>query len=578
MKRFALPRVLALCSCTVRPNRLSPLYGSQQMGPVDSVNLQSLNINVSIPLVSAPGRGINFKDAVTYNTMNWSPLTGTWAPVSPGNISNWGWMAAYPYGTVTSQWSDSEGNCGRCIVGDGCQGYTDTQVLSGYTYVDSAGTPHYFSVYVEIIYNSCSNSTSYSGTYTGYSADGLYYINLHGNSGNPPTSTWIYDVSNGTKIDLTGYAVVTDRNGNQITASSDGTGGTKWTDTTGRVAEDVAFTGTHPTSYKYTDPNNSPQAFTLKWQNYSIMTNFGCSGISEYNSTGTMPQVSLPYELDLPNGQKYSFTYEGTPSHTGFYTGRIATITLPTGGIYTYTYGATNDGINCADATIDNVSRTISGPGITTAVWAYQRTGSIPTGYTTTVTAPLMPWDTAANQYVYTFNSLGQQREEQDYQGSATSGTAIKTVVTTWATNGSPSTQVTSLPTTPATESEVATTYDANGHLQQLQEYDWGSGTIGSLIRITNLTYTTISAPFPFEVLTEKTLLNSGSIVSWREDLGYDGSTPSCVTGVSQHDYTNFGCSFNARGNLTSVTTYTSPAVPSVVIVRYLRMTYLETI
>ena len=395
------------------------------------------------------------------------------------------------------------------------------------------------------------------------------YINLDGNSGNPPTSTWIYNVSNGTKIDLTGYAVVTDRNGNEITASSDGTGGTKWTDTTGRVAEDISFTGANPTSYNYTDPNNSAQAFTLKWKNYSIMTNFGCAGISEYNSTGSMPQVSLPYELDLPNGQKYSFAYEGTPGHSGYFTGRIATITLPTSGVYTYTYGSTNDGINCADATIDSVTRTISGTGITTAIWTYQRVGSIPSGYTTTVTAPLMPWDLVANQYVYTFNSLGQQTEEQDYQGSAASGTVVKTINTAWATNGSPSTRITILPTTSGTaKSEVATTYDGNGHLQQMQEYDWGSGAVGSLIRVTNFTFSSISAPFPFQVLSEKTLLNSSSVVSWREDVGYDGTTPTCVTGVSQHDNTNFGCSYNTRGNPTSLTTYTNPAGPSGAVVK----------
>ena len=173
MKRLALFFACLFFAPTLFAQTGFPLYGSQQAGPIDSVNLQSLNINFAIPLVSTPGRGINFSNAISYNTMNWSPTTGTWAPLSPGNISNWGWMTAYPYGTVTSQWSDSEGNCGHCVVGDGCQGYTDTQVLSSYTYVDSAGTPHYFSVYVEIIYNSCTNHTSYSGTYTGYSSDGL---------------------------------------------------------------------------------------------------------------------------------------------------------------------------------------------------------------------------------------------------------------------------------------------------------------------------------------------------------------------------------------------------------------------
>src|SRR5262249_14943989 len=152
------------------------------------------------------------------------------------------------------------------------------------------------------------------------------------------------------------------------------------------------------------------QKFTLKYQNYPIQTAFGCSGITDYNTAGSLAPVSLPYELDLPNGQKYSFSYEQTPGTTTFYTGRLSQVTLPTGGSSQYSQPAPNNGMVCLDGSVANLTRTVS-DATNTSTWQYVRSGITqpPSGFDTTVTEPQMPYDAVANTSAYHFNSSGQE-------------------------------------------------------------------------------------------------------------------------------------------------------------------------
>jgi RHS repeat-associated protein len=268
-----------------------------------------------------------------------------------------------------------------------------------------------------------------------------------------------------------------------------------------------------------------------------------------------MAQVSLPYEIDLPNGKSYTLTYEQTPGHSGYTTARIQRVTLPTGGYYEYDHFSTSGGSNCS---FGGVTRIIN-DGTTSNTWTYSGVAS-GSNWVMTITAPQMPYDSAANQSTYTFNSSGQETNESYYQGSSSTGTLLRSINSTWSTNASPNTRVTILADTNQ-QSKVATTYDNNGNLTEIQEYDLGSGAPGSLVRETDMTFSSPSG-YGFAP-TQKLVKNSSGTVIYREDLAYDESTPTCVTGVTQHDDTNYGCSYTTRGNLTSVTTYTSPATPS---------------
>ena len=126
--------------------------------------------------------------------------------------------------------------------------------------------------------------------------------------------------------------------------------------------------GSSTTEYHYLDSSNTDRVITLNLQSFSVKTNFGCAGVVEY--TGT---ASLPTSLSLPNGQQYQFTYEDTPGFTGYKTGRIKRVTLPTGGYYEYQYPASpNNGISCSDAGVNSLTRVIN-DGSASATWQFSR-------------------------------------------------------------------------------------------------------------------------------------------------------------------------------------------------------------
>jgi hypothetical protein len=73
-----------------------PPFGSFQSAGFDTVNLQNLNDNFSIPIVSVPGRGTDFTFSIAFNSLLWQKQNGTpntWQPVvdASGNPT-WGWQ------------------------------------------------------------------------------------------------------------------------------------------------------------------------------------------------------------------------------------------------------------------------------------------------------------------------------------------------------------------------------------------------------------------------------------------------------------------------------------------------------
>jgi RHS repeat-associated protein len=535
---FHLPIIMVLICCSPCRGQVAtgtPPFGSFISGP-DIINLANLNSHISVPIINKAGRGMPLAYDMSYDTSIWYPLTsgGTklWRPVI-----NFGWRgqteAALGYisfsGTLTT--CDVNNERGEQFV------YTN------WVYHDPFGTPHAFNGETETFNGSCgSGSSTLNAT---ASDDSGYTISLLG------SSLTSLVTSNGKIIQApvsstAGSGAMTDPNGNQITVSSSEV----FTDTLGQTALTVAGSGTptSPITMTYTGPSGSAASYTMKYTSYNVQTSFGCSGVTEYSATG----ISLVSEIDLPNGTKYTFTYEPTPGSSGDVTGRVQEVTLPNGVTITYTFGSAHDGINCSDGTGLNLTRAIY-DGTNTTTWQFSRASSV-----TTVTAPQMPYDSAANQSVYTFNSSGQETQEKLYQGS-TSGTLLRTINTTWASNGTPATKITILEDN-STQSEVETTYDTFGNLDVLKEHDFGTGAPGAVLRTTNYTYLSTTAYTNLNIMdrvTEKSIVDSTGTVQYVEDTAYDGSALNpCPTGIPQHNDTNYGCSFLTRGNPTSVTTY----------------------
>jgi len=412
-------------------------------------------------------------------------------------------------------------------------------IYTNFSYTETDGTVHPFGLYIVIGAN-CSQ-----GTRTGYATDGSgFWIDA-----TTLTQPVVYSPS-GTKITMNGP--VTDANGNVISTSVPVSGETDLTDTTGRIIL-KKIESANEVDFQYQDTTGTWQAVAVKTQPYNIKTAFGCSADVEF--TGTL---TLPYEIDLPNQLKYIFDYETTPANTGYYTGRLHRVTLPTGGYYEYDYTGANGGISCSDGTILGMNRVVS-DGTTTATWTFVRN---PSNLTTTVTTPQLVDTPNPNDTVYTFNSLGQELSRQIYASSAGSGTPLRTVNTTWAANKTPATKVTILEDG-STRSETDTTFDSNGLLGSVSEYDFGAAPHGGLLRTTTFNYqnsVNYTSRNIINLVSSKMISDRNGATQYRQDINYDGTAlASCPTGVPQHDDLNYGCSMNYRGNPTSVTTYLTP-------------------
>ncbi len=536
----------------------APPFGSFGGGP-DVINLANLNSHITIPVLHKPGRGMNFSYDLSYDSSAWYPITSgsttSWQPVF-----NWGWRGQTEAGIGYLSMNSTTVGCGP-----GCA----TITYSGYAYHDAFGVSHAFNGSVQI-----SISAGQSGCTSGGTSLTTMAIDASGYTLNSYPSNYLCQspliassITSAARaityppLSTTVSGTKTDSNGNEITA--DGNGNFYDTLSSTRPVLTVSGSGT-PTSpmtltYSYlkSDGTTGSTSVTINYKSYTVKTNFGISGITEYGSTS----VSLVDNVTLPNGNLYSFSYEVTPGTctplSGTYpnncvTARIASVILPTGGSISYAYSGGNNGI-FSDGSTATLTRTVS-DGVTPNTWTYARTLS---NTTTTITAPLLPYDSAANQSVLAFDSNGHETSRKIYQGAAT-GTPLRTINNTWATNRTPATTVVILEDG-LTQSETDTTYDSYGGRTLTSEYDWGSGAHGSLLRTITTSYTTGT---PHQA-TQMIVSDGSGVRKSRTDITYDGTSLTCVTGAAQHDDAYYGCSFTARGNPTTVTTYTDAATPA---------------
>jgi RHS repeat-associated protein len=478
----------------------TPPFGSFG-GGADVIDLGNLNAHLAIPVSSKAGRGMPFTYTLTYDSSIWSPSvsggSGLWTPVL-----NWGWLGQTAISSGYIYYKSLTTVCGT-EVGNPKQGFHFDQTgtnttLSNFTYFDVFGIPHPFTG----VYESEESST---GTPCGTTQDTIVPLTTDG-------SGYSFNFTAGTitsrtgrvylppQVEGTGSATATDRNGNQIKVSSTGV----FTDTLGTTALTVA--GSSPTTFTYTAPSGANASYTMNFTTYTVATNFGYTGITEYGATA----IALVSSIALPDGTQYTFTYEPTPStpaigactpKSGTYptncvTARIASVQLPTGGTISYTYSAGYNGIQTDGSTAGLTRTTPDG------TWTYARSGS-GTAWTTTISDPSTP----SNQSVLSFQAVTPvaggpayfyETEKQVYQGS-TSGTLLTTTYTCYNGAAVPcnSTAVT-LPIASRThyvkwpgglESETNTTYNAYGSVTEKDEYAYGSGAPGAIVRKTLTAY-----------------------------------------------------------------------------------------
>ncbi len=121
--------------------------------------------------------------------------------------------------------------------------------------------------------------------------------------------------SQGDEVD----GLLKDPNGNEATTSTS-SGTTSYYDPLSAANSGVAAltqtgagTPTSPVYFAYTGSNGNPVQTEEQFESFSVTTAFGCGSHTEWSGTATVPS-----ELDLPDGSKYTFGYDsrvGMPCH-----------------------------------------------------------------------------------------------------------------------------------------------------------------------------------------------------------------------------------------------------------------------
>ena len=366
-----------------------PPHQSLEIHQYEIINLADLGTTIRIPVLDKKG-AIPFSYALTQQT------NLTYPPVFDPDIQdifceyNCMTPLSYRLMTGTPSFSSLAGPPGYSSVG-----YVSYQVgycpaVYGFLLVDTAGASHEFPRSLAVGGSGCAQ------TATAAAVDGSgITLAVNYNSGN---LTWTaYDLSGNAvtgKLNDAPPPIVSDPNGNKISASVSSTNTTTsatWTDTLGTTALTSAISnGMLPSdTYSYTDGSGNTGTYTVNWTALKPKIAVGCSW------DGLTLVSKFPTSVALPDGTMFGLTYEESALYPGTITGRIGSLTLPTGGIITYTYPTTN----CSDGTPASMTRTTSD-----GTWSYAHVPpSKCNGTTCSSTATTTVTDPLGNQTVYTF-------------------------------------------------------------------------------------------------------------------------------------------------------------------------------
>jgi RHS repeat-associated protein len=532
----------------------TPPFGSFAGGP-DVINLANLNVHWDFPIISKPGRGLPFNYALRFDNSVWKVggLNGqnAWEPVN----STFGWIrqteAFGGYMTYFTQ---------PAQIYQGGQWITCGTTYSGWAYHEANGTAHPLDPHLWVVSYSCTTLYyAYNHEATVSLDDGSgYVITINGNPGATVHSPSGESISPPLQ-NPSGPAQIADANGNYIITND----GVSYWDTLGSNVMTGTNSGVaYPQSYTYQGPNG-PQTTYVVYTSYTVQTNFGCAGTAEY---GPVAQVPLLTNIYYPDGSSYQISYEQTPGYPDSVTGRLASVTLPTGGTISYSYwggeGAYN-GIFC-DGTTAAIGRNVD-DGSTVAqktFWIVKNAD----GTTSTDARTYTPWP-AFDETIVNFTG-GLETQRTIYQGPASGGTLLETVETCY--NGasqpcvsqtsvdSPITRRTVYPKTNQREAMHDYFLNSYGLATEVDDYDWtATGTFAPPLRKTLTAYAT----------------NLGAIVDRPASVTVEDGNNNILaqTTYSYDEFTNWDTSgYNPpvpnhgsppqtqRGNLTTVNQWVS--------------------
>lgn len=528
----------------------APTYTTAEPVELGFVNASNGNLHMEIPVGSFPQRGeraITYK--FVYDSRIWYLNSGTtWDPNTVGlPWAGWRFINSAGIGAVNwSVWSS-----GFCNV-NGHQ--TLDQGNNNFSWQGPDGTTHYFDIRLQFS-NNCGGQVAMCGWASAADDSGYFMIQNDTAScqGQWPLGTTVLG-PDGSRVfsssptapgfkDANGNYYSTDANGNTI-------------DTLGRTPVIVTSNcGTNQTCY---DVLNSQGGSTRsRWivttQTISVHTAFGQSGKTEYSGTLTAIQ-----SIKLPDGTTYQFTYN-SGSTAGHY-GEITGITTPNGGGVSYGYTVYSDALRSYNRWV--TSHTSGGGQTTYALGAVNTTNQT---QNVTVTKPSGDYKVYSFVVNNTLTTLGAWKNQVNVYSSG--GTLLKNISETYETGiGHRTSGETVTMQTPTGAVSKQTTYAYNNlftaYPGTIKEWNYYTGSPSATAdRTTTITYlsdtNTAYAPDTGQNIlnlpSSIAVIDSGSNVLKQTNYSYDGSVLTSKTGVMQHDDTNFGTSFTARGNRTQV-------------------------
>jgi RHS repeat-associated protein len=560
---FVLALSVVLAHAQSVPSQLNTGYPENGLfhgSEIDNVQINNGGLHVEIPVSTTKGRGLSASSKVVYNSKGWTFRTRCFT--SGGGFCEddvQGDPLGYPtlafFGAFDYQFSIKYTTC---TAGFDLQ-YTKA---GGYTLREPDGTKHHFAPDPAITQSSCV-PPHYTATL--YADDASGWIMQT----NTSDGSIIQAISkNGTRIlpssGISGgaAALIVDANGNQMQPSGaccalTGVGGT---DTLGRPI---------PANGAYYDSSGTLQTPTFSGSvSVVIDTTPLCDFATADSCVPDKSTWTLPAQLNLPNGEVFTFTYAQNAA------GELASMTLPTGGKISWTWGAWDTGGR------NVATRTVSADGVTvTGKWSYNLSaGGI-------VTDPANK-DTVYTCLIFSSSCNGVARIDY-YDGPAGASTLLKTVTTDYmaicASCGTAD---------PAAVPIRETTTWPQQNLKAITETDWdtmaisGVGTVTwrnpiekrvydwaatsaspTLLQRTHISYrhleSTGAAYLTANIADLPTLTQTydgvGNLMAQTQNT-YDGSAlTSTNTGTCQapsvpgHDYCNYSPSNLVRGNATQV-------------------------
>jgi RHS repeat-associated protein len=531
-----LPRILVAASAlTLAPTLCHaqgiPWYTIPLPVPNGFVDVVTGNVHLEIPLGSMPQRnGDPIVSKIAYDTTSYNYSFGLWNANGPG------WWSAV--GSSHAIQNDGAPGSGQTCTSFGLNTYPNGSVTtwSGFWFKDINGTSH--------------------------SLDPYYYtrqVNCYDNYGHFFGNSMDVTATSGTDQDSIGYTFQISNYNQMIIYAFDGT--LLFDNTTDKFSSDNGLPidpngnigspqGSQPNlsaglpsgvlcgSSTVTTSSGSSATYTGTCTNQNVS-----NVINGTTYTGT---VSLLTSLALPDGTSYSFSYDtGT---TGNHYGNLVGVTLPTGGTisFTYTWGV--------PATLKAGSVVFGG-----ATWSLSY--SVNNGKNvTTVLAPSR-YDSVSHtnvndQAVFTMVNEYPGLYLQTAQYYSGTSTLVKTVAYNPSAN-LPTTVTTTLNDT-GQSSQVSYQYGpCRDCITQKQETDF----TGTVVRTTKTTYTsgTFIKPASINVYAGS---GTGSPIASTLYTYDEYSANYCkngvpmlasFTGAYRHDDTNFGTSYTARGNVTTI-------------------------